>query len=89
MEEEYRPRKAERMIAREEDESLLLFDSDSGSVKVLNETAALVWNSIDGKTPVKDLIDTVVKAFPDSERQMVVTDVLAFLKDLREHTFIE
>lgn len=89
MEKGYKPKKAERLITTKEDESLLLFDSETGSVKVLNDTAARIWDNIDGNTSVEELIDSVAKENPDAEKDAVEKDVLTFLKDLKEHTFIE
>lgn len=89
MEDNYKPKKDERLITREEDEALLIFDPDTGAIKVLNETAALIWNSIDGNTSVKDITEIVAKENPDETKQTIKEDVLKFLKELQEHKFIE
>lgn len=68
---------------------MLIFDPDTGAIKVLNETAALVWNSIDGNTSVKDITEIVAKENTDESEQTIKEDVLTFLKELQEHKFIE
>ncbi|MBU6996610.1 MAG: PqqD family protein [Theionarchaea archaeon] len=88
MEQDYKPKKAERLISRQEDDSLLIFDSDSGSIKVLNETAALVWNTIDGNTSAQEIIDVVSEKNPEESRDTIERDVKAFLEDLQSHHFI-
>jgi hypothetical protein len=85
----YKPKKAERLITSEEEGSLIVFDSDSGSIKVLNETAALVWNWIDGETTVEDLIEMVVRENPDEKRDTIEEDVMKFVTDLQQNRFIE
>ncbi|KYK35157.1 MAG: PqqD family protein [Theionarchaea archaeon] len=89
MEHDYKPKKTDRLISREEDENLLIFDPDTGSIKVLNETAALIWNSIDEKNSVKDIVDIICRENPDEDRKTIEEDVLRFLRDLQEHSYIE
>lgn len=89
MEDNYTPKKAERLITREEDESLLIFDPDIGSIKVLNDTAALIWNNIDGNTTFNRIIQIVGDENPDENKKIIREDVLEFLKELQELNYIE
>jgi len=89
MNENYKPKKAEKLITREEDENLLIFDPDTGDIKLLNETAGLIWNSIDGNRSVKDIIQIVVKENPDEDEEVITQDVLKFLEQIQELNFIE
>ncbi|KYK31974.1 MAG: PqqD family protein [Theionarchaea archaeon] len=89
MDDNWKPRKAERLICREEDGTLLLFDSHSGDIQILNKTAEYIWNTIDGNTPVSDIIETVAKKNPQVEKQTIRDDVYRFLKELQEFNFIE
>ena len=89
MNENYKPKKAEKLITREEDENVLIFDPDTGDIKLLNETAGLIWNSIDGNRSVKDIIQIVVKENPDEDEKVIKQDVLKFLEQIQELNFIE
>lgn len=89
MNDDFKPTKAERLITREEDEALLIFDPDTGSIKVLNETAALIWNSIDGNTSIKDVTEIIAKENPDETKKTIKEDTFKFLKELQELKFIE
>ena len=89
MEDDYRPQKAERLITREEDENLVLFDPDTGSIKLLNETAGLIWNSIDGNTSIKDIIHVTAAENPDGDKKTIREDVLRFLEELQELDYLE
>jgi hypothetical protein len=89
MEDSYKPRKAEKLITKEEDENLLVFDPDTGSIKLLNDTGGLIWNSIDGNTTVKDIILTVVKENPDETEEVIRQDVIKFLREIQELNLFE
>ena len=89
MNENYKPKKAEKLITREEDENLLIFDPDTGDIKLLNETAGLIWNKINGNRSVKDIIQVVVKENPDEDEKVITQDVLKFLEQIQELNFIE
>ena len=87
--EDYKPKKTKRVISNEEDGSILIFDSGSGSIHTLNETGALIWNNIDGTTSVRDIVTRVLKENPDEEREDVEEEVIKFLKELKKLNFIE
>lgn len=89
MKDSYKPKKAEKLITKEEDENLLIFDPDTGSIKLLNETGGLIWNSVDGNTTVKDIIQTVVKENPDETEEVIRQDVIKFLKEIQELNLFE
>jgi hypothetical protein len=89
MELDFKPEKDERLISREEDVGLLIFDPNTGEVKVLNETAAAIWNSIDGEKSVENIIDAIVRENPDADPKAVKLDVCKFLEELRDNTFIK
>ena len=89
MELNYKPKKAERLISREEEVGLLIFDPNTGNIKIMNKTAALIWDSIDGETSVGNLVKIVNKDNPDEEEELIRTDVLTFMEELQELAFIE
>jgi hypothetical protein len=89
MELKFKPEKDERLIIREEDVGLLIFDPNTGEVKVLNETAAAIWNSIDGEKSVASIIDAVVRENPDADPETVKLDVCKFMEELQDNTFIK
>lgn len=88
MELDFRPEKDERLITREEDVGLLIFDPNTGEIKVLNETAATIWNNIDGKNSIQDIINIVAEQNLDEDKNVIELDVLRFMNELQENTFI-
>lgn len=83
-----KPKKAEKLICRKEEDSLLIFDSHSGDIKILNETAEYIWNALDGNTPISAIIDEIARKNPDVEKQVIKDDVYRFLEELQELEFI-
>lgn len=70
------------VLREEEDDAALLFDPDTGAVRVLNGTALAVWNRLDGKRDlsqvVADLRDEYEGLDEAAERQ--VTELLGALR---------
>lgn len=64
---------------------------DRAEVKVVNEIGSVVWDKIDGKRTVGQIVESALEAVlkdyevtPDELRR----DILAFLGDLREHGMV-
>ena len=61
----------------EEDDCGLLFDPDSGEVKVLNRSAVEIWNLLDGQRSLRDLLTALGEIFdgmgPEAEAQVLQT----------------
>jgi hypothetical protein len=56
------------MVFREEaDDCALLFDPDSGSVKVFNPTASAIWKLLDGKRTLSEVIGVLREEFEDMD----------------------
>jgi hypothetical protein len=61
----------------EEDDCGLLFNPDSGEVKVLNRSAVEIWNRLDGQRSLGELILALGEVFdgmgPEAESQVLQT----------------
>ena len=59
----------------EADDYALLFNPDSASVQILNETAVEVCQRLDGRTSLHEILDALRKLFdgvdPEAERQVL------------------
>ena len=47
----------------------ILFDPDSGSVHILNETAVAIWKMLDGKKSIEDISEGLKDRFTDISPQ--------------------
>lgn len=64
------------------DGELVIFDPAGSGVHQLDAVGALVWQLLDGRSPVAELVADLADAFGADEAQ-VATDVDALLDDLR------
>ena len=70
------------MVLREEDDDFsILFDPDSGSVRILNQTATTIWKSLDGQRTVSDITKILVPQFDDVDAD-AEDQVLELLNEL-------
>jgi len=82
------PKANSKIVFREESEGALLFDPDTGMVKVLNDTGKLIWANLDGKTSQDSLVEKIKKAFDISDEKKIREDLDKFLVDLRKMKFV-
>jgi methyltransferase-like protein len=61
--------------------------ADMDSVFTLNETGAFIWELIDGKKSVEDLIEAVIKEY-DVDSITATTDVFSFINNLHKYLII-
>jgi methyltransferase-like protein len=58
--------------------------ADMDSVYTLNETGAFIWELIDGKKSVEDLIEAVIKEY-NVDSITATTDVFSFINNLHKY----
>jgi methyltransferase-like protein len=61
--------------------------ADMNSVYTLNETGAFIWEQIDGKRCVKDLIEALVNEY-DIDEKTASQDLLSFFTEMRKYLII-
>ncbi|MGD0341187.1 MAG: PqqD family protein [Bacteroidales bacterium] len=61
--------------------------ADMNSVFTLNETGAFIWELIDGKRCVKELIDALVEEY-ETDEKTASEDVFSFLAEMRKYLII-
>jgi hypothetical protein len=60
---------------------------ERAEVKVVNEAGSLVWDRIDGKRTLGEIVQTVIDEF-DVDPEQARNDVLEFVASLREHGMV-
>lgn len=81
------PAVAAGVVSRDADGDAVIVHARSGKVNVVNHVGAFIWNQIDGRKSVQDIIEHVVRTFnvsPEQARQ----DTIAFLQSLAERNLI-
>jgi methyltransferase-like protein len=61
--------------------------ADMNSVYTLNETGAFIWELIDGKKSVEEIINSVTKEY-DIDIETATSDVYSFIRDMRKYLII-
>jgi len=75
--------KNERVPWRIIEGEAILVKVDSGEVIHLNEVAAEIWRTIDGKRKISEIVDHIQKDF-DVDREEAEKDTLEFIKSLSD-----
>ncbi len=61
--------------------------ADMNSVYTLNETGAFIWEQIDGKKNVEEIIRAVTEEY-DTDNEIASKDVFSFIDDMRKWLII-
>lgn len=61
--------------------------ADMDSVYTLNETGAFLWEQMDGKKNVEEIIDDLVNEY-DIDRETATSDVLLFVDNMSKYLII-
>jgi len=61
--------------------------ADMNSVYTLNETGAFLWELIDGKNNIEDMIEALIREY-DIDEQSATNDVLEFINEMRIYLII-
>jgi methyltransferase-like protein len=62
--------------------------ADMNSVYTLNETGAFIWEHIDGKRCVKELIEAIVEEY-ETDEKTASEDVFSFLDEMKKYLIIK
>jgi hypothetical protein len=62
--------------------------ADMNSVYTLNESGAFIWELIDGKKTVEELISAMTEEY-DIDRESAKTDIFSFIDDMNKYLIIK
>ena len=86
--ENYLPLACKNIIFRQEEEEALLFNPDTGMIKVLNPTGVFTWKLCDGKHTRDDIISEILGNFEGEPREKIEQDVDKFLDELKNNNLV-
>lgn len=78
-----------RIVVRKECSGALLFDPDTGKVRVLNETGIAILSRLDGANSQDSLANKIIEEFDIEDEETVRNDLSKFLDDLKKLNFLE
>lgn len=74
---------SDRFVFREEIDGALIFNPETGNVKVLNNTGALIWKRCKNGATLSELVQMFKRKFNVDEK-LITKDILKFLKELEK-----
>lgn len=83
------PKVNSKIVFREEGDDALLFNPDTGQVKVLNEAGKITWSNLTGKNNQDFLVRKIMEAFDILDEQKVKEDLEKFILELEKLNFLE
>jgi hypothetical protein len=81
------PRRQEQIIVQKGSKEVLLFNMDDGSYFALNEVGNRIWELCDGTHGMAEMVGMLAKEY-DAPVEMIETDILEVLDDLRSKNLI-
>ena len=87
------PVRSEKIVTRKTGNECVLVPvtnniADMTSVYTLNETGAFIWERIDGRNNIEELINAVVNKY-DTDISTATGDVFSFIDNMRNYLIIE
>ena len=81
------PKRSEDTASRMIDGEAVIVIPQKGVVTVLNETGAEIWQLLDGRNSVEDIINIISSEF-DVSRDQAEKDTLDFIEELMEKDMV-
>jgi len=74
--------RGERLAARRVAGEMVILSADDSSLYVLNELGALLWEAADGRSTLRQIVETVVCPEFEIDADTAIGDALDFLQQL-------
>lgn len=86
------PRRSESIVTRKTGNEYVLVPvtdniADMNNVYTLNDSGAFIWELIDGKRNIEELIETVTVSY-DIDRETASEDIFSFMKEMSDFLVI-
>ncbi len=87
------PRRSESIVTRKTGNEYVLVPvtaniADMNSVYTLNDSGAFIWELIDGKRDIEEMIEALVSRY-DTDRETASEDLLSFIGKMSEYLVID
>ncbi|MFC2149095.1 PqqD family protein [Candidatus Auribacterota bacterium] len=74
----------ENIVLRKEDDDAFLYDPETGSVSVINNTGILIWENLHKGKNTGEIIAALLRDFPEEPPERIRSDCELFIKNLIE-----
>lgn len=76
------------VVFEKEDDGAMLFNPETGEIKLLNTTGAFIFQNLDGKKSFPEMVKLLQENFEDAPKEDLEKDLNDFLADLRKVNLI-
>ena len=77
------------VLREEEEDAALLFNPDTGQVKVLNTTGLFIWQLCDGNNTLPSIVTALQESFDDAvPEDQLTSDIKDFIDEMTTSGFI-
>lgn len=76
------------ILMESEDDGALLFNQDSGEIKILNPTCATIYENIDGKTSGREIVKKLLNIYECEKEEEIIHDVEEMLSVMRDSNLL-
>ena len=76
------------VLREEEEDAALLFNPDTGQVKVLNSTGLFIWQRCDGNNNLPSIVAAMRESFNDVPEDQITSDITDFIDGMTATGFI-
>jgi hypothetical protein len=78
-----------RVAARRLDGEMMIMSGRDSTLFTLNQTATILWQAVDGITPLEEIVDQKICADFEVERSLALEDAEALARDLAAHEILK
>lgn len=76
------------LVFRQEEDEAILFNPNTGEIKLLNETAAFIYQLLDGTHSKHEIVDFLEKRYGEIERIELENDLDEYLRFMKENQLV-
>ena len=76
------------IVVEKEDDGILLFNPDTGEIKILNETGAFLYERLNSENSLGSIIADLCNSFDGITRDEAEKDIAELLEELIKHKLI-
>jgi hypothetical protein len=70
------------IVFRQEEDEAMLFNPDTGGIKILNDTGSFIYQLLDGKHSSNDIVDLLIMEYDALSREQAEQDLNEFLETM-------
>ncbi|MBU1627070.1 PqqD family protein [bacterium] len=88
MDRSYKPKKNNSILEKGSEPEVVLYNSETATVYIVNKTAFKIWKLSDGRHTIDDIVDKLKKSFNISDNSSIFSDIESTLAEFKTRGLI-